>query len=546
MSASLSIDASEGTVADINQGFIACYSCRSRKRACQKSDDDPLSCVQCLSSESVCVWPERDKRRRVERGERTAESGDSGRPRGESGEQISAPGRRQRRRSSSKLVKHEDNGEARDKESRGNGHQDYEDDYGSDSSEGDIDVPLSAHHNTARQPSVAQTAGSVQASYSADYLSADNRSNGNGIGSSHQAFAAARRVSFGQDVNGGGSNGMSITPLQGSQGPHQSDQSHQSHYQPHSLSQQSYGNQVGVTYANGMQPAHTGSFPQTQAEHHSHNQYSQGGQQPHLQAHHAESSVRFIPGLLSAVHGETPTPSPPNGYRPGNGAQQQSNGNIDPSQQQRSHHLSMMSSAPGLASTLASFTSASGARPSSGHGAEHRASTSQAHGQPYQAVDGRHLSESHPLSLAHATSHGLVSSGYNISISTTNGMRDGSARHGSEYDGIQNRAGEKRVGSNAWMSNDTARPSVDGQPHLHSSATYDADTGIVRRDYAGLNPHISADGNAIGNDPVLAGSDDIGKDVGPGVGSSNSGGTSASLKALKMDLGEEGHDAANE
>jgi hypothetical protein len=44
----------------------------------------------------------------------------------------------------------------------------------------------------------------------------------------------------------------------------------------------------------------------------------------------------------------------------------------------------------------------------------------------------------------------------------------------------------------------------------------------------------------------MIGGEDIGKDVGPGVGSVNSGGTTASLKALKMDLGEEGHDAANE
>lgn len=358
---------------------------------------------------------------------------------------------------------------------------------------------------------------------------------------------------------------MSITPLQG-QGLHQSEP-HQSQYQAHSVAhgQQAYGNPLNATYTNGMQSAHSGSFPQLQSDHHAHNQYqSHSSQQPHVQAHHAESSVRFIPGLLSAVHGDTPTPSPPNGYRQENGVQQQPNGKTDHSHQQRLHHLSMMSSAPGLASTLASFTSASsGGRPSSAHEAERTrienelgASTSQAHSQPQQITDGRHLSESHPLSLAHAASHGLVSSGYNISLSAPNGMHDGSlARQGSEYDGSQNRSGEQRVGAgNTWMGNGPARPGMsthlshNDQPHLRPATGYDPDTGLTRRDYAGLDLHASADGgvNGIGIESGMVGGEDIGKDVGPGVGSANSGGTTASLKALKMDLGEEGHDAANE
>jgi hypothetical protein len=496
----------------------------------------------------VCVWPERDKRRRVERGERAAGSGSGEPTRGESGDHLSAPGSRQRRRSSSKLIKHEDNGEGRDKDARGNGHQDYDDDYGSDSSEGEIDVPLSAGSNTARQPSASQTGGNAQASYSTDYLSADNRSNGNGMlndrGSSNHVFAGTRRVSFGHDVNGGGSHGMSMTPLQGLQAPQQSQ------YQPQiPHAQQSYGNSLNASYANGVQ---TGSLPPSQPDLHAHHQYPYNSQSAHIPPHHTESSVRFIPGLLSAVHGDTPTPSPPNGYRQGNGGQQQSNGNID-QQQQRSHHLTMMTSAPGLASTLASFTSASsGARPSSAHGIEPRTAASQAHGQPYQEVNGRHVSESHPLSLAHAASHGLVSSGYNISLSTSNGMRDGSlARQGPEYDGTQNRLDEQRAGSNAW-ANGSARhglamhPLHDDQPHLRTSVGYDPDTRLMRRDYAGLDPHVSSDLNGNGNESGLPGGDDVSKDAGPGVGSSNSGGTTASLKALKMDLGEEGHDAANE
>lgn len=466
------------------------------------------------------------------------------------------------------MVKHEDIVEGRDKESRGgNGHQDYEDEYGSDSSEEDVEVPLSATTN-ARQPSTNYAAnGNAQASYS-DYLSSDNRTNGTGSAmlsdhsSSNQAFGSVRRVSFGHDMNSGGPNGTPIPPLQG-QGLHQSDP-HHSQYQSIAHGQQAYGNPLNATYTNGMQSAHSVSFP-LQSDHPAQHQYpSHGTQQPHVQSHHAESSVRFIPGLLSAVHGDTPTPSPPNGYRQGNGGHQQANGNIDHSHQQRSHHLSMMSSAPGLASTLASFTStSSGRRPSPAQDAERNrienalgaSTTSQVHAQPHEITNGRH-SESHPLSLAHAASHGLVSSGYSISLSAPNGMHNGSlAKQGSEYDGSQHRSGEQRVGAgNTWVGNGPARPELSAhlshsdQPHHRADTGYDPDTGLTRRDYAGLDPHASAEGgvNGIDLESGMIGGEDIGKDVGPGVGSVNSGGTTASLKALKMDLGEEGHDAANE
>lgn len=505
----------------------------------------------------------------MERGERLSNSSHE-RIRAGSGDHLT-PSNTLRRRSSSKLVKHEDTavGEGRGRGSRENGHQDYEgDEYDSASSEDDVEVPLSATANVHQSSGNHAGGGISHVSYAMDYVSSDNRSNGHGTGqlnehgSNNHAFTAARRVSFGHHLDGNGPNGMSMASLQGSQSLHQPGMSthpQQSQYQPHVTShgQQPYGNSINPAYTNGVQSSHPGSFPQSQSDHHSQSQFHHQSQQPHVQSHHAESSVRFVPGFLSAVHGDTPTPSPPNGYRQGSVAQQQQNGSNEHPHLHRSHHLSIANDASGLVSNMSSLNPvSSGSRgPQSGEQPRTEMTTvSQTHSEQHQLADGRHMSESHPLSLAYAAAHGLVSSGYSISLSAPNGIDDGSAaRHGQEYHRAQNQAeghGSTDPGD-AWMDNN-ARQGMSAQSqdqqHLRPSVVHDQGAGLIRRDYVGLDHHMSADGGAskLDNESLLIGGEDIGRDVGPGVGSANSGGTSDSLKALKMDLGEEGHDAANE
>lgn len=498
------------------------------------------------------------------------------------GEYGSIPPNVMRRKSSSKLVKHEDLAidEGRDGGLREiNSYHDHdEDEYDSASSDEVGDLSLSngaaaSHQSSSNHIAVGmgqQSYGNVINSGSANHLSLENgqtrnghamlggghrRNSYNDSASGHHAFTGEhsnRKMSFGNGSGGGnGSMGMSMAGLQGPQGLQQngiSGHPYQQQYPvlPLPAQHQSFNNM----YSSG---AHAGQAGQMgPPDHNSQNQLQpQDAQHPH----HAESSVRFIPGFLSATHGDTPTPSPPNGYRQGNGTQQR-NGNQDSIQQSRSQHATMPHSIPISSSNLSPFNPASAlARPRSQQGPKNGsvAPIADSHGCLHQ--DNGQLTSNHPLSLAHATSHGLVSSGYDISLSAPNGVQEGSMSNlGQLYDVTQNHADAERVApsGNIWPATDPRQDvMVNSNQAAHQgpslSTGYDQGSGLMRRDYAGIDGRVPINGEMSRvDDEHGTGGEDVGRDVGPGVGSSHSGGTSASLKALKMDLGEEGNDAANE
>jgi hypothetical protein len=490
------------------------------------------------------------------------------------GEYGSVPPNIMRRKSSSKLVKHEDLAidEVRDggmREISGYHDQDGEE-YDSASSDEVGDLAL---NNGSHQSSSNHVGGGMgQQSYSnainsasVNHLSVDNGQTRNGHGmldaghrrnsyneatSIHHAFtgeSGPRKMSFNNgSVAASGTMGMSMATLQGPQTLHQNGISGHPYQQQYPVlpppQHQSFANMYSGSHAS--QPGQMGPPDHTSQNH---------LQAQDAQPHHAESSVRFIPGFLSATHGDTPTPSPPNGYRQGNGGQQR-NGNQDSLQQSRSQHAAMSHSIPVSASNLSPFNPTSAlARPHSKNGSN--APISDSHAQSQRASDIAQSIPNHPLSLAHATSHGLVSSGYNISLSAPNGVQDGSiSKLGQLYDTSQNHVEPERLAGNGniWSATDPRQASLaishqtDQQGPSLSSGD-DQSSGLMRRDYAERDARTSIGADAIrADDEPGIGGEDVGRDVGPGVGSSHSGGTTASLKALKMDLGEEGNDAANE
>lgn len=486
------------------------------------------------------------------------------------GEYGSIPPNIMRRKSSSKLVKHEDLAidETRDGGLREiNGYHDHDgDEYDSASSDEAGDLAL---NNGSHQSSSNHIAGGVgQQSYgnainsaATNHLSVDNGQTRNGHGmldaghrrnsyneatSMHHAFngeSGNRKMSFGNgNGGGGGTMGMSMANLQGPQGLHQNGISGHPYQQQYPIlpppQHQSFANMYSGSHTS--QPGQMGPPDHTS--------------QNHLQAqdaqlsHHAESSVRFIPGFLSATHGDTPTPSPPNGYRQGNGGQQR-NGNQDPLQQPRS---AMTHSIPNISPL--NPTSALARPHSQGSKNGIVPPTGDSHAQSQRASDIAQSTSNHALSLAHAASHGLVSSGYNISLSAPNGGQDGSmSKLGQLYDTSQTHMEPERVATNGnmWLATDPRQASLAShqvdQTGPSLSTGYDQSSGLMRRDYAERDAQASIGAEVIrAEDEHGMGAEDVGRDVGPGVGSSHSGGTTASLKALKMDLGEEGNDAANE
>ena len=488
------------------------------------------------------------------------------------GEYRSAPPNILGRKGSSKLVKHEDLAmeEGRDGGMRDiSSYHDHDgDEYDSASSDEGGEVPIStqAHgaHSSAFSHAVGNTAqqpyGSVIHSTSINHASLEPGQNRNGpstldnghrrnsyndLSSGHHALSSetsSRKMSF-SNGNGGGNGavGMSLMAVQDSQALHQNGISAHPYQQypahPHS-SQQPLGN----VYSSGSHTAQSGQMGPP--DHVQQNQLQPADAQ---RSQHADSSVRFVPGFLNAVHSDTPTPSPPNGYRQGNGSHQR-NAHQDSSQPVRSQHATMPHSISTSGPSLSPLNPASAlARARSEHGPRNESVP--------PIIDNGQSSSNHPLSFAHAASHGMVSSGYNISLSAPNGTQDGSMSNlGQLYDTsqIQPNSGRAAPGSNMWSATSLARDAatkLQQAEHQGSSlsAGYDQSTGLVRRDYAGHDTRASVVSETIRvEDDHGIGGEDAGKDVGPGVGSSHSGGTSASLKALKMDLGEEGNDAANE
>lgn len=379
------------------------------------------------------------------------------------------------------------------------------------------------------------------------------RTSYNDSANAHHTFPGeitSRKMSF-SNGNGGGNGavGMTMEALQGPQGLHQNGISAHPYQQQYPALPSSTHQSMGNMYGSGSHAAQSGQMGPP-----AHIAQSQPQPQDAQHSHHAESSVRFIPGFLSATHGDTPTPSPPNGYRQGNGNQQR-NSNQDSVQQARSQHATMPQSIPISGPSFSPFNPASAlARPRSQNGPKN-GSVAPVVNSHTSVPDNVQSSSNHPLSLAHAASHGMVSSGYDISLSAPNGTQDGSMSNlGQLYDTSQSQTDSGRLasGSNMWsaasLSRDAAaKPHHTDHPGSSLCAGFDQSTGLVRRDYAGHDARASVVSETIrGEEDHGTGGEDAGRDVGPGVGSSHSGGTSASLKALKMDLGEEGNDAANE
>ena len=379
------------------------------------------------------------------------------------------------------------------------------------------------------------------------------RNSHNDPSNGHLAFSgdvSSRKMSF-SNGNGGGNGavGMTMAALPGSQGLHQNGLSAHPYQQQFPALPPSTHQSIGSMYGSESHAVQSGQMGPPD-----HIAQSQLQPQVAQHSHHAESSVRFIPGFLSATHGDTPTPSPPNGYRQGNGNKQR-NGNQDFVPQARSQYATMPQSIPISGPSFSPFNPASAlARPRSQQGSKNESVTPIVNAHSSLPDNGQ-SSSNHPLSLAHAASHGMVPSGYDISLSAPNGTQDGSVSNlGQLYDTSQNQTNSGRAapGSNMWSANnlsrDTAAKPRQADHQASSLSTgFDESTGLVRRDYAGHDARASVVSETIRvEDDHGTGGEDAGRDVGPGVGSSHSGGTSASLKALKVDLGEEGNDAANE
>ncbi|KAJ9104639.1 hypothetical protein QFC21_002137 [Naganishia friedmannii] len=500
----------------------------------------------CLGSESVCVWPERDKRRRVERAERQPGSNTQGGP----GEYSPRPSQGDRRRSSTKLVKHED---LRDDLREIDGHHEYDaEDYDSASSEEEIDVPLSAsiHHVSlpyTHPPPIGNGNGngsypSLTKPLSMDYLAPGiGVINGNGHYNNHLNDSGAsnhatdgRRMSF--NAQGNSSMGMSGNPLQRQQTQQRSalngypyQQQHPSQPTAH-VQQQAYHDQnANSSYTNGTQSSHSACFG------HQDNQDAfQKPQLPHQQSHHVESSVRFIPGFLSAIHGDTPTPSPPNGFSQSNIGHRQS---IAVQQAMHQQHNQNVSASVGSDMAVNAANHAPlGARTMS----------SDDHAKLQLMLPPSNVGQQ-------SDQNGMVSSGYNISLAHV--AASAAARNNSNGTG-GNAIGDgqsARAGS-TWTETDPLQGMQDHQQSSQFSQlptragmvfNHDSSAG---RDYVGINVRSSLD---AGTSKIEAGlamliGDDVSREVGPGVGSATSAETTSSVRALKMDLGEEGHDAANE
>lgn len=436
------------------------------------------------------------------------------------------------------------------------GHHEYDgEDYDSASSEEEMDVPLSATINHVSLPynhpppigNGNGTHGSSTRPLAIEYAPADTGlTNGNGhynhhmndIGGNHATDG--RRSSFNAQSNGGNNSmGMSGNLLQRQQGQHQTALNGYPYQQQYltqttaNLQQQAYHDQnANVPYTNGTHSSHSASFG------HQDNQGAfQKPQLQHQQSHHVESSVRFVPGFLSAIHGDTPTPSPPNGFsqsnighRPHSAAQQ--------AQQQAMHQQHTHNVVTSNASSMIA------------NGTNHapslnvRAMSNDDHSKLQLMLP--------PASAGQRTDHNdMVSSGYDISLGHVSAST--AAKNSSNVViGNANRDGKLPRTGSTWMSDDQGMQdhqqlSQFSQLPTQSDMVFNQGSA-AGRDYVDVSVRSSLD---AGTSKIEAGlamliGDDGSKDVGPGVGSATSAETTSSVRALKMDLGEEGHDAANE
>lgn len=455
------------------------------------------------------------------------------------------------------MVKHED---LREDFRDHDGQNEYDgEEYDSASSEEEIDVPLSASLNHVSLPyDHPPPNGNGNGLHSSstkplmDFTSlGSGLNNGNGhynhhineIGASEHA-ADGRRMSFNGHSNVANSSmGMSGSLLQRQQAQHQPALNGYPYQQQYTSNPAAHGQQqayldqnANTAYQNGSNPSHSASFS---------HQDNQGAfpkpQIQHQQSHHVESSVRFIPGFLSAIHGDTPTPSPPNGFSQNNIGHRQ-HPTAQQAQQPIIHQQNTQNGVTGMGAGMA---------------------VNGSNGSTHLPLGARTMSNDDHAKLQlmlppsntgqQTDQNGMVSSGYNIALAHV--AASAVARNNSSSaSGNANRDGKNaRVGS-TWTEND----SLQGMQHQQQASqfpqlpvrpdvVFDQDSA-AGRGYVGINVRSSSDGGAskIEAGLTMLIGEDGSKEVGPGVGSAASAETTSSVRALKMDLGEEGHDAANE